>query len=247
MTDLPAESAPSHLWFLKSTELFSEMSETLVGSAGRLLEEMEFKKGDVLHLIEDGARFIYIVSEGQVKLRSVSEAGKERILDVAGPGDVFGPLDRLLPISPASPAASLSESGLAKEAVACSGGCALRFELAEFQSLVARRPAVVVNIYRLLGIKQRRLEIRLSRLLFRSSLGKVAGLLAELAERYGEKNSGGEVELDFRITHQEIASMIGVKRETVSECLAALELDEFIRTKNRRIVVLKTEELDEVV
>lgn len=229
------------VWFLRTTSLFQDQTESILNWAGTQAREQMFQRGEVLRIIDGTTRYIYVVVEGKVKLRSVTESGKEKILDIAGPGDAFGPLDHVL-----DSASGELPDGLATEAVSLSAGLALRYEVSEFQRLAEKRPAVVINVSRLLGLKQRQITIRLSRLLFRSSLGKVAGLLAELGERYGEPAADG-IELNLRLTHQEMASMIGVKRETVSECMAALELDELLSTRNRRFVILKPDELERIV
>lgn len=242
MATMTVEKPESRLWFLRSTGLFQDQTESILDWAHAQSREVTFARGDTL--AEAATSRIYVLVDGEVKLRSFGETGKEKILDMAGPGDTFGPLDRLLPGWERNHATG--GQSLATEAVAMRAGIALTYDIDEFKELIARRPAVVVNVSRLLGLKQRHLEIRLNRLLFRSSLGKVAGLLMEMAERYGEETAEG-LELSIRLTHQEMASMIGIKRETVSECLAALELEELISTRKRRFLILKPAELDGIV
>jgi CRP/FNR family transcriptional regulator len=104
----------------------------------------------------------------------------------------------------------------------------------------------MVSLARFLGLRQRYLEIRLTRLLYRSSLGKLAGLLCELAERYGE-TQGSHIALTMRLTHQDLASIIGTKRDTVSRGLAELELQELIRYERNKIVLLNPKKLDEIL
>jgi CRP/FNR family transcriptional regulator len=77
-------------------------------------------------------------------------------------------------------------------------------------------------------------------------LGKLAGLLCELAERYGEKK-GTSIHLTMRLTHQDLASIIGTKRDTVSRGLADLELRELIRYQRNEIVLLDPAKLDEIL
>ncbi len=242
MSKVPSTPTDSLVWFLRTTDLFEDQTESIIDWADEENREFQFKKGDSIPFHSNGERYIYVIYEGKVKLRAEGESGKEKILDIAAPGDTIGPIDRLL----GKGEDESDTAALATEAIALTDGTALAYVVGEFQALIERRPRVVHNVSRLLGLKQKQLEIRLSRLLFRSSLGKVAGLLAELAERYGEESPEG-IHLNFRLTHQEMASMIGVKRETVSDCVGRLELQEMIRTKKRQITVLQIEELDKVV
>lgn len=233
----------SPLWFIKSSTLFEETTDSIANSVARMAVFQDFDRNDLLNPAEDADRCIFMLMEGQVKLRLFIESGKEIITDVAGPGDCFGPLAEVLPGS--SPlGGSIGE--FAHEAVAMSSGSALRISLDEFRKLVERRPTVVVNLTRMLGIQQRRLEFRLARLLYRSSLGKVAGLVSELGERYGVAEDG-HVSVGIRLTQQEMASIIGAKRETVTDALAELELRGFIRANRRGLTILDREALDRIM
>lgn len=212
-----------------------------VGSRSVLLD---FERGDVLPPVEGGCAVIYLLRSGQVKLRSQTDTGKEIILDVLGPGGVFGPLEKVVEDHTAKGTTG-SLAALASEAVAISKGSAFKYDLDYFNDLVHRRPTLMVNVSRILGLRRKQLELRLARLLYRSSLGKVAGLLAELGERYGHKE-GNQVQLDVRLTHQEMASIVGLKRETVSEALADLEYRGMIIAGRGNVTLLKPGELDKI-
>lgn len=241
----------SHIWFLRNTSIFEDQTDSMYESADTRARQVTFSRGDVLSFLEGSRRVIYLLMEGQVKLRSFTEGGKEIILDVLGPDDVFGPIESAVaPGGGSVPGAAEAGSGsalaaLPSEAVALTKGSALQFEFDYFTQLVRRRPTIVVNLTRILGLRQRRFELRLTRLLYRSSLGKVAGLLAELGERYGTR-TGDRVELNVRLTHQEMASITGLKRETVSESLAELEHRELIEARRGKVVLLKPDDLDRI-
>ena len=236
-------STDAQIWFLRNTPLFEDQSESMYESVGSQCALLEFERGDLLPTAEEGRPVIYVISSGQVKLRSQTEGGKEIILDVLGAGGVFGPLDRLVEDSTHKSSPALG--ALPSEAIAISKGSAFRYDLDYFNDLIQRRPTLMVNVSRILGLRRKQLELRLTRLLYRSSLGKVAGLLAELGERYGQVD-GGQVELQLRLTHQEMASVVGLKRETVSEALADLEYRGLITAGRGKIVLLQPEELDKI-
>jgi len=242
---IAADDSKESIWFLKTTALFADQTDSILSWAGEEARTRTFQRNDVVRLFEGGRHFIHVIVEGQIKLRTLTESGKEQILDVAGPGDTIGHLQRVVDKRAGFGGGELDS--LASEAIALCSGSSMAFEVEEFRRLVERRPLVVLNLSRILGLMQQQLQIRLSRLLYRSALGKVAGLLSELAERYGEGEAGGAVSISIRLTHQEMASLIGVKRETVSECLAMLELQEVIRTRRSHITVLKVAELDRIL
>jgi CRP/FNR family cyclic AMP-dependent transcriptional regulator len=223
--------------------MFEDQSESMYESVGSRSEFLEFDRGDLLPTTEKDRAVIYVLESGQVKLRSQTDTGKEIILDVLGPGGVFGPLDQVA-VDQRTPGTG-SLGAHASEAVAISKGAAFKYDLHYFNDLVARRPTLMVNVSRILGLRRKQLELRLARLLYRSSLGKVAGLLAELGERYGSKQ-GEVIRLGLRLTHQEMASIVGLKRETVSEALADLEYRGLIVAGRGNISLLKPGELDKI-
>jgi CRP-like cAMP-binding protein len=231
------------IWFLRNTPLFEDQSESMYESLGSKCQMIEFQRGDLLPTVEAGRSVIYVLSAGQVKLRFFNEAGKEIILDVLGEQDVFGPLEQVVE-EPATPRARELHAPSA-EAVAVSAGSAFKYDLDYFNDLVQRRPTLMVNVSRILGLRRKQLEFRIGRMLYRSSLGKVAGMLSELGERYGKKE-GEQVELDLGLTHQEMASIVGLKRETVSEALAELEYRGLITAGRGRVTIVDGAGLDKV-
>lgn len=231
----------SYIWFLKSTPIFEDQTESIYQSADYQATACEFRRGDVLSLVGTSQKYIFVIIEGQVKLRSHTESGKEIILDIMGQGDAFGPIHRALAAAPKDN----HPGAMATEAVALTDVQALRYDSEYFTDLVKRRPTIIVNLSRILGLRQQRMELRLARLLYRSSLGKVAGLLSELGERFGTRE-GDKITLNVKLTHQEMASIVGCKRETVSESLAELEYLGLIEASRSKISLLQPDKLDGV-
>jgi CRP-like cAMP-binding protein len=98
-------SASSHIpdpsgriWWLKKISIFRDQTDSLYDSIHHSMQPFSFSRNEVLPLSEPGRsdRFIYLIIEGQVKLRTTTEAGKEIILDILGPEDVFGPIEEVV-------------------------------------------------------------------------------------------------------------------------------------------------------
>lgn len=232
------------IWHLKASDLFDGGTDSVMSWANREMQEVSFKKGDILSFREDADLYVFSIIEGSIKLTSNTESGKETILDIAGPGDIFGPLEQIIETKNSHTPSPIKS--FATEAVATSTGIALKFEINRFRNIVENRPFMMVNVTRLLGLHNTRFQLRISRLLYRSSLGKVAGLLTELAERHSTQQKDGSHQINVKLTHQDMASMTGLKRETVSEALGILEMDEYIRTEKRQISILRLSDLSDV-
>ena len=106
----------------------------------------------------------------------------------------------------------------------------------ELQSLVRKYPRIVISVTKLIGLRRQKIERRLRNLLFRSNRERVIHLLIELAEKYGETTEDGVI-LKIRLSHQEMASVIGSTRETVTVILGQLQAEDLVTIARRRIVI----------
>jgi CRP-like cAMP-binding protein len=103
--------------------------------------------------------------------------------------------------------------------------------------LMARRPDVALSVTKLLGFRLRRVENRLRNTLFRSTRERTIGLILELLDEHGEQLAGGGWEVRVRLSHQELANLIGATRESVTLALGQLQRDGLIAVHRRFIRV----------
>ena len=107
-------------------------------------------------------------------------------------------------------------------------------------------PNISLGITKLIGFRRLRIERRLKSLLFHSNRDRLVHLLLELAEQYGTQHADG-VLLGIRLSHQDLASIIGSTRETVTVLLGKLQGEKKIKVGRRRIVITQPRELAESV
>ena len=81
-------------------------------------------------------------------------------------------------------------------------------------------------------------------LLHREVSARLATLLLNLTERFGEENGSGTI-LSVRLTHQELANMIASTREAVSKVMSEFQREGSIEVQNRRIVLVNKEAIAE--
>ena len=98
----------------------------------------------------------------------------------------------------------------------------------------------------MIGSRRQRIERRLRNLLFRSNRERVVHLLIEMAEKYGNRTAEG-LELNIKLSHQEMASIIGSTRETVTVMLGQLQSEGMIRIARRRITIKDLQKLSQEV
>jgi CRP-like cAMP-binding protein len=181
-------------------------------------------KGSQIYGEGDPGRTVYLVKRGGVKIVVSTAEGKEIALAYLGEMELFGET------------ALVDDAPREQRAVATTDSCLLVFGAPEIEAMMARQPALGLSITKFVGMKLRKIQMRLQHMMFRTPRQRLASLLLELGEDFGEKSgANGEIELKLRITHGEIASLIGVTRETVTYAMGGLELEEMIRTEKRRI------------
>jgi len=107
------------------------------------------------------------------------------------------------------------------------------------ERLMHEIPHVSLGITKMIG---KRIERRLRNLLFLSNRDRLTHLLLELAEEYGRRTNEG-VELGVKLSHQELANVIGSTRETVTVVLGELQSEGLVKVGRRRIVLLNSKKL----
>ncbi|MDR7521166.1 MAG: Crp/Fnr family transcriptional regulator [Armatimonadota bacterium] len=118
--------------------------------------------------------------------------------------------------------------------------CVLRRQ--DFEDLVRSKPELALRVMKVLAERLRRAEEAIENLSFRDVPERLATLLVRLAEAYGESHGQGR-RLALRVTHQDLASMIGATRETVTNVLARFRDEGLIAVEDRHIVVLDLDRL----
>ena len=218
-------------WYIKNCDLFSQVSPEDLAWLESRSKMRKIKRGEMVYLPDDSSDDILLVAEGRVKICHATPGGKQSILGFIDPGEIFGELALLD-----------SNAGREGNAEAAEKSVIIAIPKNELLAIVQKYPAIVLGVTKLIGLRRQRVERRLRNLLFRSNRERVIHLLLELTEKYGRRTEAG-VELQIRLSHQEMASIIGSTRETVTVVLGQLQAEGLLTIARRRIVLLSTEKL----
>jgi CRP-like cAMP-binding protein len=164
----------------------------------------------------------------------VTSEGKESVLAFIDPGEIFGELSLFGQAQREEFAEAMEKSTI------------VRIPGDEMQRLMSDRPEIVLQVTRLMGMRRQRIERRLKALLFRSNRDRLVYLLLELGEKYGQPCAEG-IKLGIRLSHQDMASMIGSTRETVTVLLGELQYARSLIVKRRQIILTNLEQLAAVL
>lgn len=214
------------LWYLQKINLFNAIPPEQMEELDRITRMAAVKKRETIYLPGDPSRQVYLLKSGRVKIARISEEGREVTLALLEPGEIFGELE-ILDDSPRDTLAeALDDSQL----------CVIQRET--FLTLIRSRPELAFRLTKLIGFRMRQIESRVEDLVFRDVPSRLAHLLFQLSKDYGRETPQG-ILLRIKITHQEIANLIGSIRETVSAVLGDFKKEGLISFDGRQIILLR--------
>ncbi|MDP2309958.1 MAG: Crp/Fnr family transcriptional regulator [Pseudomonadota bacterium] len=212
-------------WFIRQNPLLTELPERELEALDQMSESIEVRRRQLIWEPGNAATTIYLVRTGIVKLSKVSDEGRELTLHFFTRDNLFGEL------------AVISEQPHDTVAEAYEDCLLLGIGKDDFNRLLMRTPMLAMRMMRLVGERRQRLENRVENLLFRSAHARLASLFIELALTFGVRDSRGVI-INLKLTHKEIASLIGATRETVSFAILDLRKDNLIQTEGKRVILI---------
>jgi CRP/FNR family cyclic AMP-dependent transcriptional regulator len=210
--------------------IFQGVEPTAVAALAAELTEVEFPRGQVIfHEGEPGDR-LYIILSGKVKLGRRSPDGRENLLTIMGPSDMFGELSIFDPGPRTSSATTVTEVRAAT------------MDRDALKKWIKDRPEIAEQLLRVLARRLRRTNNNLADLIFTDVPGRVAKQLLQLAQRFGTQE-GGALRVTHDLTQEEIAQLVGASRETVNKALADFAQRGWLRLEGKSVLIADSERL----
>ena len=194
-------------------------------------KEKEFDKGAYIYFIGDPSDYVYLIKQGRVKISSYAEDGKEIVKAILSGGEVFGEL---------AIAGEAQRNDFAQALDADTVICPLT--ITDMKNLMEDDKELSFKIFKLIGFRMRKLERRLELLISKDARTRVVEFLKDLAKEKGKK-VGFEVMIKNHLKHQDIASLTGTSRQTVTTILNDLKEKNLISFDRRRILLRDIERL----
>jgi CRP/FNR family cyclic AMP-dependent transcriptional regulator len=218
---------------IRSSEIFDSFNAVELGRLLGILEEMELPKHHVIFSPGMPSDAIYFIEKGRVRLTKLSGEGKTVILALLGPGDLIGEA-AWESGEHDSYAETLEESRV--------------YEISReaFHSFIRENPEFGLRLIQILGIRLKQAQARIEDLVFRQVPSRVARLLISLAESHGKVTPNG-IRVEFPLTHQEIADMVGSSRVTVTQILNKFRTSHWIQIESKRVTIHNLDALEDMV
>lgn len=212
-------------WFLHQNPLLADLPERELELLDQVTETLEVRRRNMVWEPGHAAGMLYLVRSGIVKVSRQNDEGRELTLHFFTRDQLFGEL------------ALVSDKPQDTHAEAFEDTNLIAISKDDFSRVMMRNPILAMRMVKLVGDRRARMENRVQSLLFKSAHARLASLFLELSENFGVKDSRGTI-INLKLTHKEIASLIGATRETVSFAILDLRKDNLIQTEGKRVILL---------
>ncbi len=189
-----------------------------------------YKKNHIIYHQSSRTSTVYIVKEGRVNLSILSQEGAEKSLYVAGAGAAFGEVPIILDFGICAQATTKTDCQIYQ----VPGELFLQYVYGDANITKAFCQLAAKKILMLTG--------HIELLSFFDIHYRVCKMLVYLAHQYGVKTEGG-LKIDMRFTHQELASMVGASRVSVTKLLNDLIKAEIIYRKDGKFLIIDPDKL----
>ena len=210
--------------FLSSMDLFAEVQRELLEPIVKESNVRELQRGDFLFSEGDDANDLFIVLEGRVAIANRSFDGRESVVALMEPGDLFGEMPLFRPDGRSADARVLENSSV------------VVIPYAPVKSLYLKNPELLWRIVDMLAERLKVMDVALADSMFLDVTGRTAKRLLELA--------GDDDEFELPVTQEELAGMIGASRERVNKSLASFIKLGWLTQKGEKYVILDRKQLE---
>lgn len=215
---------------LRKCEVLSDIPVEALQVLAPTIKIGTYRPRQVIYLPGDRAQGVHFLAGGRIKISKVTRDGKELTLAYRTEGDFFGE-------------PCLLEGGPREEmAEAMDSSTTVEVDRELLDQLLKTNGTAAYKFARALIARRKDLETRVEQLIFKDVGSKLAELLLSLGHEHGIADERGLI-VGLKITHQEMANLIGSTRETVSLTLSQFKRKGLIQTDGRKVILADPEGL----
>jgi CRP-like cAMP-binding protein len=215
---------------VRKAPLFTALEESAALSLHASMDSVKISKGSILFAEGDEGDHLYVIVEGKIKLGTSSGDGRENLLSILGPGEMFGELSLFDPNPRTSTATAVTDAKL------------LSLGQTKLIPWLTENPRVSLNLLASLAQRLRRTNEAVGDLVFSDVPGRVAKALIDLGERFGKQTDEGLL-VNHDLTQEELAQLVGASRETVNKALADFAGRNWLKLDGRAVLIIDLERL----
>ncbi len=227
-----AKSNDPEIQYLRNIPIFAELTDAQLAEIHAKTAERLYHKETTIFLEGDPGVGFHYVQTGRVKIVKTSDDGREHIINMLGPGELFAEV--LLFNTAPYPAT----------AVAVEDSCIGVIRNSELEKLVMQNNALALQLIRELSRRLLFAQEKIKKLALSDVKTRTAAVLLKLIEQQGTEHPQGGVAVSLDFSRQDLAALVGTTRETVTRVLSALKKEQIIEIDGHRITILDLEALE---
>ncbi len=209
---------------LKKSVTFQTLTPIELNEISGYFETIEFKNNDYVFMEGDPSDWLYIVSKGEVKVVKHTVVGKDIILEIMSPGDIFGGV------------AALDKRPFPASAQAMDTIAVIRISRKNLFKIMEEYPILKLEIVKYFSDKLRDAHEMLKNMATERVEKRIASLLLKLSEKTGV-GEGDYIKIDFPLTRQEISEMVGTTVETCIRTMSKFQKQNMVKSSDNRILI----------
>ena len=211
--------------------LFTALDDAQAASLRASMDSVKITKGGILFKEGDEGEHVYVIVDGKLKLGTSSTDGRENLLSILGPGEMFGELSIFDPGTRTSTATAVTDAKL------------LSLSHEKLIPWLKGNPEVSPHLLARLAQRLRRTNEAVGDLVFSDVPGRVAKALIDLGERFGKQTDEG-LYVHHDLTQEELAQLVGASRETVNKALADFAGRNWLKLDGRAVLITDLDRLE---
>ncbi len=223
---------PNKVWYLQHSRVFHGVPLDEIERYAHLFHEYDVAPNEIVFSEGDLGDAIYLLKTGHVRIYRLTDDGKQLTLAILGPGAVFGELALFQETRRQTFAEALDASHI----------CAASVD--DFTRLMGHKPQLTMMVAGEIARRRSEMETRIAGLAYGSVRAKLVHMLRHLAREHGETLHDGRIRIAIRLSHQELAQLVGISRESCTIELGRLQKAGVVTFDNDRFIVVEAARLE---
>ncbi|MBL7049724.1 MAG: Crp/Fnr family transcriptional regulator [Nitrospira sp.] len=186
---------------LKKSEVFSCLKDNEIEGLTEYFDEISLEDNETVFSEGDPSEKFYMLAEGNIKVLKHTVMGKDIILEIMSPGDIFGGV------------AVLDNKPFPASAQAMKASKIIRIRRQNLLKIMEEYPILKLEMVKYFSDKLRDAHEMLKNIATERVERRIASLLLKLSEKAGSEENGFRT-IAFPLTRQEISEMVGTTVET---------------------------------
>lgn len=209
---------------LSKSEVFSCLKEDELKSISNYFDTIHFKNNETIFSEGDPSDKFYILVEGNVKVLKHTMMGKDIILEIMSPGDIFGGV------------AVLDNKPYPASSQAMKSTTVIKIRRQDLLKIMEGFPILKLEIVKYFSDKLRDAHEMLKNIATERVERRIAALLLKLSEKVGDE-AGGYRTIGFPLTRQDISEMVGTTVETCIRTMSKFQKNGMVKSSDGKIAI----------